>query len=70
MAEDNEDRIADERREFYRKDRKLNEEQSSENPDRVETFNRRADTKREKYSRDNYYESVEGYESEKMARDD
>ncbi len=43
MAEDSEEKIADMRVEEYEKDRRLNKEQSSENPDRVETSNRRAD---------------------------
>jgi hypothetical protein len=70
MVEDNEERIADKEAEAYKKDRDLDEKLSSENPDRVEVFNRRADSKREKYSRDNYYESQDGHESEKMARQD
>ena len=53
--------------EAYEKDRRLDSEMSSENPDRVETFNRRADRKRERYSRDNYYESQEGSESDRKA---
>jgi len=52
------------------KDRDLDEKLSSESPDRAENFNRRADSKREKYSRDNYYESVEGHESEKKSREE
>ena len=70
MVEDSEERIADKQAEAYKKDRNLDEKLSSENPDRVETFNRRADGKREKYSRDNYYESTEGHESEKTTREE
>ena len=42
-----------------------NKEQSSENPDRVETFNRRADAKREGYVRANFDESVTEGETER-----
>jgi hypothetical protein len=70
MVEDNEERIAERQAEAYKKDRDLDEKLSSESPDRAEKFNRRADSKREKYSRDNYYESVEGHESEKMTREE
>jgi hypothetical protein len=70
MVEDNEERIADRQAEAYKKDRKLDEKLSNENPDRAAVFNRTADSKREKYSRDNYYESQDGHESEKMARQD
>jgi hypothetical protein len=70
MVEDSEERIADRQAGAYKKDRDLDEKLSSENPDRVENFNRRADSKREKYSRDNYYESTEGQESEKMTREE
>jgi hypothetical protein len=69
MAEDNEERIADKYAESYRKDRRLDEKLSSENPDRVGYFNRRADRKREKYSRENYYESQYGHESEKRSQE-
>jgi hypothetical protein len=70
MVEDNEERIADRQAEAYKKDRDLDEKQSSENPDRAETFNRRADRRREHYSADNYYESRDGQESEKKAREE
>ena len=70
MVEDNEERIAERQAEAYKKDRNLDEKLSSESPDRAENFNRRADSKREKYSRDNYYESTEGHESEKMTREE
>ncbi len=70
MAKDNEERIADEQAEDFERDRDLNRKESNLNPSRVETFNRRADSRREKYSRDNYYESVDGHEKEKMARQD
>jgi|AGTN01.2.fsa_nt_gi hypothetical protein len=70
MAEDKEERVAEERAKAYKNDRVLDEKLSSENPDRVGAFNRRADRKREKYSRENYYESVEGYETEKKSRED
>lgn len=43
--------------EEIRRDRRLNKELSSQNPDRVEDYNRRADRRREEYSRDNYDES-------------
>jgi hypothetical protein len=70
MVEDNEERIADKEAGAYKKDRDLDEKLSSENPDRVATFNRAADSKREKYSRENYYESTEGHESEKKTREE
>jgi hypothetical protein len=70
MVEDNEERIADKVAESYKKDRSLDEKLSSQNPDRVEVFNRRADSKREKYSTENYYESQEGQESEKKTREE
>lgn len=50
------------------RDNKLNRKESNLDPSAVETFNRRADSKREKYSRDNYYESLDGHEKEDMAR--
>lgn len=40
-----------------KRDRRLNKELSSQNPDRVEDYNRRADRRREEYSRSNYDES-------------
>lgn len=43
--------------EDIRRSRRLNKEQSSQNPDRVEDYNRRADRRREEYSRANYDES-------------
>lgn len=43
--------------EDIRRDRRLNKDLSSQNPDRVEDYNRRADRRREEYSRDNYDES-------------
>jgi hypothetical protein len=70
MVEDNEERIADKQAEAYKKDRNLEEKLSSQSPDRTEMFNRRADSKREKYSRENYYESTEGHESEKKTREE
>jgi len=39
------------------RDRGLNKKLSSQNPDRVEDYNRRADRRREEYSRSNYDES-------------
>ena len=39
------------------RDRELNKKLSSQNPDRVEDYNRRADRRREEYSRSNYDES-------------
>jgi hypothetical protein len=70
MAKDNEERIAEMQVDDPARDRKLNRKESNLDPSSVETFNRRADSKREKYSRDNYYESVDGHEKEKMARED
>ena len=70
MAEDNEERITDREARAHRKDRSLDEKLSSENPDRVATFNRRADRRRENVSSANYYESREGQESEKMTREE
>ena len=64
MAEDNEERVADQYAESFKKDRRLDEKMSSENPDRVHAFNSRADRKRERYSKDNIYESRFGYETE------
>jgi hypothetical protein len=70
MTEDREEKVEDRLVEDYDRDRRLNEEQSSENPDRVATFNRRADKKRERYSRDNYQESLFGNETERKAGPD
>ncbi|WP_048197873.1 hypothetical protein [Methanocella arvoryzae] len=39
------------------REKRLNREQSSQSPDRVEDFNRRADRRREEYARANYDES-------------
>lgn len=68
MVKDEEARVEDKLIEDVERDRKLNHKESNLDPSKVETFNRRADRKREKYSRDNYYGSTEGYESEKMSR--
>jgi len=65
MAEDREENVEDRLVEDVERNRRLNKEQSSENPDRVETVNRRADTKREGYVRDNYEESVTEGETER-----
>lgn len=65
MAEDREEKVEERLVEDVERNRRLNKEQSSENPDRVETFNRRADTKREDYVRDNYEESVTEGETER-----
>ncbi|OPY30246.1 MAG: hypothetical protein A4E28_00361 [Methanocella sp. PtaU1.Bin125] len=65
MAEDSEERIAALRAEAYRKNRQIDEKQSGENPDRIETFNRRADAKRERYVRDNFDESITEDEMER-----
>jgi hypothetical protein len=70
MVEDNEERIADKRAKAYNKDRKLDVKLSNKNPDSVAVFNRRADRRRAHYSADNYYESREGGESEKMTREE
>jgi hypothetical protein len=70
MVEDNEERIADKEAGAYKKDRSLDEKLSNENPDRVATFNRRADSKREKFSTEMYYESREGNETEKKTREE
>ena len=65
--DDKEESVSDRYAESFKKDRRLDEEQSSENPDRVGYFNRRADKKREKYANDNVYESRFGYETEHKA---
>ncbi len=65
MADDPEEKIADRRAEAYKKDRRLDEAESSENPDRVGRFNRRADRRREGYVRANYDESVTEGETER-----
>ena len=70
MAEDPEERVADEQAESSRRERRLNREQSSQSPDEVETYNRRADAKRENYSKANYYESRTEDETERKARQD
>lgn len=50
-------RVEDVAAEDIERDRRLNKEQSSQNPDRVEDYNRRADRRREEYARANYDES-------------
>jgi len=55
---DKEEKVEDKRVEDYDRDKRLNKEQSSQNPDRVETTNRRADAKREGYVKANFDESV------------
>jgi hypothetical protein len=70
MVEDNEEQIADKEARAYKKDRCLDEKLSSQNPDRVGAFNRRADRRRENYSAANYYESREGQETEKKTREE
>ena len=65
MVEDKEESVAKMRADAYRKDRKLDEKLSNENPDRVGRFNRQADRKRETYSTENYYESVSEEEKER-----
>ncbi len=70
MAEDNEERVADAYAESFKKGRRLDEKLSSENPDRVRAFNARADRKREKYSRENIYESRPGHETEHKTGED
>jgi len=70
MAEDNEERVADEYAKSFKKDRQLDEKLSSQNPDRVRAFNARADRKREKYAKENYYESTTGQETERRTGED
>ncbi|MGA9140844.1 MAG: hypothetical protein WBZ29_11505 [Methanocella sp.] len=70
MTEDREEKVEDRLVEDYDRDKRLNKEQSSENPDRVETFNRRADAKREGYVRGNFDESVTEGETERKTGPD
>jgi hypothetical protein len=65
MTEDPEEKVEDRLAEDYDRDKRLNKEQSSQNPDRVETTNRRADAKREGYVRANFDESVTEEETER-----
>lgn len=69
-VDDAEERVADAYARSYKKDRQLDEKLSSENPDRVRAFNTRADRKREKYSKENYYESTTGQETERRTGED
>lgn len=68
MAEEREP-IEDIEADDVERDRELNRKLSSQNPDRVEDVNRSADNKRERYSRANYYESLNGEETERKTRD-
>ena len=70
MVEDNEERIADREARAHKRDRSLDEKLSSENPDKAETFNRRADRRRENFSAANYYESVNEDETERRSREE
>jgi hypothetical protein len=60
--------IEDIEAEDVEKHRRLDRKLSSQNPDRTEDYNRRADAKREKYARANYYESITDDDTERKAR--
>jgi hypothetical protein len=64
---DKEEKVEDRLVEDYDRDKRLNKEESSQNPDTVEITNRRADTKRERYVKANFDESVTEGETERKS---